>query len=161
MHATSISPAWLPARLAVLVLAALMLLSPGAVAAEGPVEPLKIVGSKGTHTFHVELAVSQAERSRGLMYRRSLAKDRGMLFDFGTERPITMWMKNTYIPLDMIFIGSDLTVRGIARQTTPFSEETIASGKPARYVLEVPGGTADRLGIRPGAKVSGKAIEAR
>ncbi|MBZ8134561.1 hypothetical protein CLD20_14870 [Afifella sp. IM 167] len=161
MHPTSTTPASPAARLAALVIAAFMLLVPAAVAAEGPMEPLKIAGSKGMHTFHVELARNQQERSRGLMYRRSLAADRGMLFDFGTDRSITMWMKNTYIPLDMIFIGSDHKVSRIAKETTPFSEDTIASGKPARYVLEVPGGTADRLGIRPGAEVSGKAIEGR
>ncbi|WP_414833455.1 DUF192 domain-containing protein [Afifella sp. YEN Y35] len=136
----------------------LVLFAAGAVA-QGATEQVTIKSAKGTHTFDVELALTQQERSRGLMYRREVPRGTGMLFDFGSDRPITMWMKNTYVPLDMVFIGSDHKVQSIAKETTPLSETTIASERPVRFVLEVAGGTADRLHIRPGDQVSGKAIE--
>ncbi|WP_084175040.1 DUF192 domain-containing protein [Afifella pfennigii] len=140
---------------------ALTILAAPAVAAQGASETLKVAGEEGEHVFQVEVAVTPTERARGLMYRRSLAPDAGMLFDFGSEREINMWMKNTYLSLDMIFIGADRKVRSIARQTTPLSETTVSSGRPARFVLEIPGGTAARLGIKPGAEVFGPAIEKR
>ncbi|NND49045.1 MAG: DUF192 domain-containing protein, partial [Rhizobiales bacterium] len=76
------------------------------VDAEG-LKPLSIEGGSGAHHFQVEIAVSQAERAKGLMFRRSLAPDRGMLFDFGEEQSVSMWMRNTYISLDMLFAGAD------------------------------------------------------
>ena len=92
------------------------------------------------------------------MFRQRLPEDRGMLFDFGEPRPVSMWMKNTYIPLDMIFIRADGTIRRIAANTEPLSERTVPSSGAVRYVLEVIGGTAKKLGIEPGDKVSGPAL---
>ena len=93
------------------------------------------------------------------MFRRSMPDGEGMLFDFGGDRPVSMWMKNTYIPLDMIFIGSDRTVKHVAERTTPLSERSIASPVPVRYVLEVNAGVSDALGIEPGAALSGPALD--
>lgn len=120
---------------------------------------LSVETADGPRTLQVEVADTPQARSTGLMYRRSLDPDHGMLFDFGGERPVSMWMKNTYIPLDMVFIGNDRRVKHIARQTTPLSERTVESPVPVRYVLEVKGGRSAELGIAPGDKVSGPAIE--
>ena len=103
----------------------------------------------------VELAITREERSRGLMFRRSLPPDHGMLFDFqGTQR-VAMWMKNTFIPLDMVFITRDGVIDHIAKRTVPQSLEVIAPPRTTRFVLEVNGGTADRLGWQAGDPVSG------
>jgi uncharacterized membrane protein (UPF0127 family) len=116
-------------------------------------EPLTIVGGSGRHTFQVEVARNDADRAQGLMFRRNLAPDRGMLFDFARVQPISMWMQNTYIPLDMIFIRADGTVARVAENAEPLSTRTIPSGEPVLAVLEVQGGTAARLGIKPGDRV--------
>ena len=116
-------------------------------------EPLTIVSGSGRHTFQVEVARNDADRAQGLMFRRNLAPDRGMLFDFGRVQPISMWMQNTYIPLDMIFIRADGTIARIAENAEPLSTRTILSGEPVLAVLEVPGGTAERLGIKPGDRI--------
>lgn len=112
-----------------------------------------VVAGGEEHVFEVELADTDATRSRGLMFRREMAEDAGMLFDFETERLVTMWMRNTYIPLDMVFIRADGTVARIARDTEPFSEETISSGEPVLAVLEVNAGTAERIGLAAGDAV--------
>ncbi len=116
-------------------------------------DPLTIVTKEGRHAFQVEIARNDAERAQGLMFRRNLAPDRGMLFDFGRVQPISMWMQNTYIPLDMIFIRADGTIARVAENAEPLSTRTIPSGEPVLAVLEVPGGTAARLGIKPGARI--------
>ncbi|HMF05722.1 MAG TPA: DUF192 domain-containing protein [Methylocella sp.] len=116
-------------------------------------EKLDIVTSSGTHAFSVEVMRSEPERERGLMFRRFLAKDRGMLFDFNAERVVMMWMKNTYLPLDMIFIARTGKVIGVAENAVPLSEKIISSGVPAYAVLEVPAGTVARLGLRIGDSV--------
>jgi uncharacterized membrane protein (UPF0127 family) len=87
------------------------------------------------------------------MYRRSLAPDRGMLFDFKRVEPISMWMQNTYVSLDMLFIRPDGTIARVATNAEPLSTRTIPSGEPVLAVLEVVAGTAARLGIKPGDKV--------
>ena len=102
------------------------------------------------HVFRVELAASDAERGKGLMFRRSLEPDQGMLFDFDGERQVSMWMRNTYIPLDMVFAGEDRIIHRIEARTEPFSETIIKAGAPTRYVFEVNAGTMARLGIVPG-----------
>ena len=117
------------------------------------VEPLEIATAGGVRRFSVEVMRTPAELERGLMYRRYLPPDRGMLFDFGTSQPVMMWMKNTYIPLDMIFMSRDGTVTHVVRDAEPLSEHIIPSGGPAYAVLEVNGGTAARLGIAVGDKV--------
>ncbi|MFN4282112.1 MAG: DUF192 domain-containing protein [Alphaproteobacteria bacterium] len=103
-----------------------------------------------THAFKVELATTPAERAQGLMFRRSLAPDAGMLFDFGRSEPVAMWMENTLIPLDMLFIAADGRVVNIAQRAVPFDRTPIPSKGPVKGVLELPGGTAARLGLKAG-----------
>ncbi len=112
-----------------------------------------IVSGSGEHRFEVEVARTAEEQARGLMHRRELAADAGMLFDYGRPRNVAMWMRNTHIPLDMIFIGADWRITRIVERTVPFSLATVASEGPVRAVLEVNAGTASRLGIRPGDRV--------
>lgn len=116
-------------------------------------EKLEIVTSSGTHEFLVEVMRNERQRERGLMFRRFLPPERGMLFDFEAERPVAMWMKNTYLPLDMIFISRAGLVTRIAENTEPLSEKIIPSGAPAYAVLEVNAGTAARLGLKAGDRV--------
>lgn len=111
---------------------------------------LVIRTASGAHAFTVEVATTMEQQRMGLMYRRALAPDAGMLFPYGAEQEITMWMRNTFIPLDMIFLRRDGSVTRIERDTEPFSERVIASQGPAFAVLEVNAGTALRLGIREG-----------
>lgn len=106
-----------------------------------------------THKFRVEVAANDADRQRGLMFRREMAADAGMIFDFGYEQQVAMWMKDTYIPLDMLFITADGKVAHVAARTVPESRATVSAPRPVRYVLELNGGTAERLGIKPGAQV--------
>jgi uncharacterized protein len=103
--------------------------------------------------FEVELATNDAERSRGLMYRKRLGPYEGMLFDFYQEMPVSFWMKNTLIPLDMVFIAGDGTVKHVHANAVPLSTETVPSRFPVRAVLEINGGSAALLGIKPGDKV--------
>lgn len=105
------------------------------------------------HKFLVELALSKRQHAQGLMFRRRMAPDAGMLFVYRREEPTAMWMKNTFIPLDMLFIARDGTVRRIEERTVPMSEAVISSGGPVVAVLELNAGTASRLGLRPGGKV--------
>ncbi len=98
-------------------------------------------------SFNVEIARTDEERARGLMFRKSLPEDRGMLFIFENERDHHFWMKNTYIPLDMIFINSNLEVVGIFENATPMSLDSISIGKSSRYVLEINGGLSGKFGI--------------
>jgi len=114
---------------------------------------LTIVSSKGEHRFQIEVARSPEEQERGLMYRQSLAPTAGMLFTYGNPRNIEMWMRNTYIPLDMIFIGANWRITRIAERTIPLSLITVASKGPVVAVLEVNAGTASRLGLRFGDRV--------
>lgn len=115
---------------------------------------LEIVTKNGVHVFSVEVAANDADRQKGLMFRKELPEGKGMLFDFKQDQDISMWMRNTYIPLDMLFINSDGRIRRIAENTVPFSERTIPSGGPVRGVLEVIAGTAKKLGIAPGDRVA-------
>lgn len=118
------------------------------------VEPLTIetVGG-GARKFVVEVARSEQEKSVGLMFRTKLGDGEGMLFPYGLAQNITMWMRNTYIPLDMLFIRADGVIARIEVNTEPLSERIISSGEPVSAVLELPGGAAARLGINPGDKV--------
>ena len=106
-----------------------------------------------THPFKIELAATPAERAQGLMFRRALAPDAGMLFDFGRSEPVAMWMENTLIPLDMLFIAADGRVVNIAQRAVPMDRTPIPSKGPVKGVLELPGGTAARLGLKPGDTV--------
>jgi uncharacterized membrane protein (UPF0127 family) len=124
------------------------------VAAAQNLEPLAIVAQDGTrHAFQVEVARNDADRAQGLMYRRSMPADRGMLFDFGRVEPVAMWMQNTYLSLDMLFIRPDGVIARVAANTEPLSTRTIPSGEPVLSVLELNAGTAARLGIKAGDRV--------
>ena len=122
-------------------------------AASGPTEPLSIVGRDGRHIFAVEVMRNDADRARGLMYRRAMAPDHGMLFDFQASAPVAMWMKNTYLPLDMLFIRADGSIAKIAADTEPLSTKVIPSNEPVLSVLELNAGTAGRLKLRAGDRV--------
>ncbi|MCU0820354.1 MAG: DUF192 domain-containing protein [Beijerinckiaceae bacterium] len=123
--------------------------------AEGGVrlEPLTIDSSGKRHNFRIELARTDNDRARGLMFRRSMPADQGMLFDFERDQMVSMWMRNTYISLDMLFIFADGRIHRIEQRTEVESERTISSGVPVRAVLELNAGTAERLGIKPGDRV--------
>jgi len=118
-----------------------------------PMEDLSIETSSGVQRFHVEIADNDAEREQGLMYRRSMAADHGMLFDFNPPQQVSFWMHNTFLPLDLIFIGADGRILNIAANATPFSNDNIPSAGPARGVLELNAGRAAALGILPGDRV--------
>lgn len=126
----------------------------GASVRAAELEPLEIVTRSGVHVFSVEMAKTEEQRRTGLMYRKELPEGRGMLFDFSPEQNVSMWMKNTFIPLDMIFIGADGRILRIAENTVPQSERIIPSGGPAKGVLEVIAGTAQKYGIKPGDRVA-------
>src|SRR3984893_3169369 len=140
------------AVLFVMAAACLVVAPPAARSAEQ--QTLEIASKSGVHLFAVELAVTDEERSRGLMYRRSVPESYGMLFDFKRDQEVTMWMRNTYVSLDMIFIQSDGRIRRIAENTETESDKIISSGGPVRAVLEVVAGTARKLGIEPGDRVA-------
>ena len=116
--------------------------------------PLTIQSRSGTHQFIVEVARTPEQQAQGLMHRQSLAPDRGMLFPYDPPQNASFWMKNTLIPLDMIFIRADGTVALIAANTVPLSLEPVPSLEPVAAVLEIAGGRAAELGIQAGDKVS-------
>jgi uncharacterized membrane protein (UPF0127 family) len=113
------------------------------------------------HTFHIWVADDDARRARGLMFVKQLAEDAGMLFVYDQPQTITMWMKNTFIPLDMVFVGADGKVINVAANTEPQSLKTIASHGEALGVIELKAGTAARLNIAKGAVVMHPAFEDR
>jgi uncharacterized membrane protein (UPF0127 family) len=122
----------------------------GAVAARLKIEGLDVVTHQGVRHFTVEVADTEASRDRGLMFRKSLKAARGMLFDFHTPQPVAFWMKNTLIPLDMLFIDADGRVISIARNAVPLSEAQIPSGGDIVEVLELRGGRAAEIGVKTG-----------
>jgi uncharacterized membrane protein (UPF0127 family) len=145
------SGVWLR-RVAVLLILLAPAHAPGADL-EFETVPLTIDSTTGKLEFEVELAATAEQRRQGLMFRDSLEDDHGMLFDFGRTGPVTMWMRNTYIPLDMLFIDADGQIRRIVEHTQPLSDAVIGSGGPVRAVLELRGGVSDELGIEPGDRV--------
>ncbi|MGB0671562.1 MAG: DUF192 domain-containing protein [Rhodospirillales bacterium] len=114
-----------------------------------------LVTAKGRYTLRVEIAETPSARMLGLMHRTSMAADAGMWFDFGETAPVHMWMKDTPLSLDMIFLREDGSVAGVAHRTTPFSTAIISSPEAVRYVLEVGAGTAARLGLQAGDRIFG------
>ncbi|KAA0073307.1 DUF192 domain-containing protein [Tardiphaga sp. P9-11] len=134
-------------------IAAFALIAPQTPVFAAEFQPLEIVAKSGVRMFSVEIAKTDEERATGLMYRKELADGRGMLFDFTPEQQVSMWMKNTFVSLDMIFITGDGRVLRIAENTEPQSLKIISSGGPARAVLEVVAGTAKKYGIAPGDQV--------
>jgi uncharacterized membrane protein (UPF0127 family) len=146
-------------------LAALFLCLAGAAAAVAaelqvnfPREELTISSAGKTHRFTVELALNDEQRMQGLMFRKEMAPDAGMLFDFGDTRRVQMWMENTVLPLDMLFIDKDGTISSVKADAVPFSRDIIDSVKPVSFVLELNAGRAKALGIKPGDKVMSKTI---
>lgn len=119
-----------------------------------PRTTLEIRNGKETHTFTIWLAESPQQQQQGLMFVRDLPPDRGMLFVATAPRVFTMWMKNTYIPLDMVFIGADHRIAKIAANTTPHSLDIISSDVPVAAILELKGGEAARRALHPGDRVS-------
>jgi uncharacterized protein len=116
--------------------------------------------SSGDYPFTIEIADTGAEQQRGLMFRQELAPDAGMLFDYGSERKVSFWMQNTYIPLDMVFIGADGTVKHIHENAKPLDPTSISSRVPVRFVLEIPGGRASEIGLRVGDVLAHIRVEA-
>ena len=132
------------------ILALLIALPAAAALAQSlPVTELRA----GMHLIHAEVAADFSTRARGLMHRKGLAPNAGMLFIFDAPSEQCMWMKNTYIPLDMVFIDGDGRIQQIVEQTTPHSLAIISSREPALAVLEIGGGEAKRLGLHPGQRV--------
>jgi uncharacterized membrane protein (UPF0127 family) len=124
-----------------------------AVAGGAGLESLVIVSGGTRHAFQVEVMRTPDQRAKGLMFRNYMPADRGMLFDFAASEPVAMWMQNTYISLDMLFIRADGTIARIAERTEPLSTRTIPSGEPVLSVLEINGGVSKQLGIKPGDKI--------
>ena len=116
--------------------------------------PLTIASRGRTHRFTVEVARSPEEQAQGLMHRQSLAPDRGMIFPYDPPQPASFWMKNTLIPLDMIFVRADGSIARVAANTVPLSLEPVGAGEPVAAVLELAGGRAAELGIAEGDRVN-------
>ena len=134
-----------------------------ALAASGPqtglpVEAITIDTKAGPHTFKVEVAADDESREIGLMFRKTMAPDAGMLFLYDRSQPVAMWMENTYIPLDMLFIAADGHIVNIRQRAVPHSQENIGSAGPVKAVLELNGGTVSRLDIKVGDKVAGPGL---
>ena len=123
-------------------------------AADATLLPLTIRSAGGVHRFDVEIARTEQEQARGLMYRTALPENGGMLFPFDPPRPASFWMKNTPLPLDMLFIRADGSIARIAAETVPYSLDQVASGEPVAAVLEIAGGAAAAAGIEEGDQVS-------
>ncbi|MFY9819517.1 MAG: DUF192 domain-containing protein [Pseudolabrys sp.] len=124
-------------------------------------QTIEIATKSGVHVFTVEIVDNDADRAKGLMYRKELPEGQGMLFDFHRDQEVSFWMQNTYIPLDMIFIRGDGRISHIAENTEPLSTRLIPSNGPVRAVLEVIGGTSRKLGIAAGDRVASPIFNAR
>ncbi|MND37462.1 hypothetical protein D3C80_281490 [compost metagenome] len=118
---------------------------------------IRTAGGK-TYSFTIELALNDAQRERGLMFRKQMDPNHGMLFDFGAERQVSMWMENTVLALDMVFIRTDGSIAHIRENAVPFSRDIIDSRGPVKYVLELNAGRTRALGIKVGDKVIGKPL---
>ena len=116
--------------------------------------PLSIETATGSHDYLVEVAVTAEDQARGLMFRQKMAPDRGMIFPHDPPRPAAFWMKDTYLPLDMIFITADGHVESVAADTVPLSTQSYRSQGPVAAVLELNAGEAARIGLRPGDRIS-------
>lgn len=134
----------------------ILLFAYGGASAQNKVEgsPLQIITDSGCYEFDVELALTPAERQVGLMNRQHLDDRAGMLFRFDQVRLVTMWMRNTLIPLDMIFVRSDGVIAHIHQNARPLDESVISSREPVAYVLEINGGKAAELGVKPGHRIA-------
>jgi uncharacterized membrane protein (UPF0127 family) len=150
---------------AVMALLAIALLLSPVRAGEAPMilptdpTPLVVDGANGPHSFSIEIANTPQEQEQGLMYRRSMPDDHGMLFAFDQSEPLAFWMKNTPMPLDLVFVSSRGEVRAV-RQGTPFSTDIISPNEPVRFVLELKAGIAEKAGISEGVVMRHPVIEA-
>lgn len=134
-------------------LAVVMLASVSPIEAKMREDRLSLITKSGEVVIDVEVAQTEPERALGLMFRTELADRKGMLFPYPHPDELTMWMRNTYIPLDMVFIRADGVVHRIERRTEPLSDRVISSNGPVTAVLELAGGAAERLGLEPGDHV--------
>jgi uncharacterized protein len=139
--------------LAGLLLVVMLIAAPLHAGTAMRVEPVTAVTATGRYVFQAEIAATETERQRGLMFRKGLAADAGMLFDFVTPRKATFWMKNTFVGLDLIFIRADGTVARVHENAVPRSETYIGVDEPVRGVLEVIAGTSRRIGLKAGDRV--------
>ena len=131
-----------------------VLVSSQALSQEPPkLEPITISTHFSSTMLTAEIADTEELRERGLMFRHIMPPDQAMLFDFGKPRPVAMWMKNTYMSLDMIFVREDGTIAAIAENTTPKSLDTVSVQEPVKGVIELAAGTAKRLGIHQNDKI--------
>ncbi len=144
---------WVGARFRAAFALLALAFGPTAPALAEGLEPLQILAGSGAHDFKVEIAADDASRERGLMNRRYMPADHGMLFEFAQNSPVYFWMKNTYIPLDMIFISPAGIVTNVVAEAEPLSERVIPSGPPCVAVLEVNGGVAASIGLKVGDSV--------
>jgi uncharacterized protein len=140
-----------------LLLALLLAAAPAAIVQAQlqsfPTASLTIVTASGRHKFAIEVATTPAQMEQGLMFRQHLAPDAGMIFDLGSIEIASFWMKNTWIPLDMLFVDAAGRIVNIHERAVPGSLEPIVSTAPVRAVVELNGGTAAQLGIKPGDRV--------
>lgn len=118
-----------------------------------PLETITVDTRHGTRTFSVEIAADMKSQERGLMFRKEMDPDAGMIFVFDPPQIVSFWMKNTFLSLDMLFVRADGTISTISANAKPLSETSISSAEPVRAVIEINGGRAQALGIAPGDKV--------
>lgn len=114
---------------------------------------LTLITATGDYSFTVEVVDTPESRAQGLMYVTELADDAGMLFDFKEERPVSFWMRNTFIPLDMIFVGADGIVKNVHVNARPHDPTSIPSDGPVQFVLEIPGGRSVEIGLKAGDRM--------
>ena len=124
-----------------------------------PVEQVVVTTAQGDISFDAEIAITDETRSRGLMFRRSMGEREAMLFYWDSPEPISMWMRNTYISLDMLFADAEGVVVHVAADTVPHSLDVISAGREVSAVMEVVAGTAARLGIKPGSRLKHRFFE--
>lgn len=141
------------------VSAALAFCAAGTAFAECAPETVELRGDWGSARFTVAVADEPAEQRQGLMFVEDMARSRGMLFVYDRPQPVAFWMRNTLIPLDMIFVGADGVVDKVHANAIPGDETSIFGGRQIQYVLEINGGLAERLGIAPGTEMRHPAID--
>ncbi|MFP9137189.1 DUF192 domain-containing protein [Devosia sp. XGJD_8] len=140
------------------VIALALLALPTAILADE--SKLVLQTATGEYSFNVQVVDTPESRAQGLMFVTELADDAGMLFDFKEERPVSFWMRNTFIPLDMIFVGADGLVRNVHVNARPHDVTSIPSDGPVQYVLEIPGGRSVEIGLQPGDRMEHDRIAA-
>ena len=123
-------------------------------------ETLTLISGSGRTEISTEIAMTEPEQAQGLMFRTGMAENDGMLFVYDKPQDLSMWMHNTYLPLDMVFMRADGTIARIEANAEPLSDRVIASGSPVKAVLELKAGTAQRLGLKAGDKVDSPALKA-